>query len=323
MSFEADEEILQDFLVEAGEILEEMSEQLVALENDPENMDLLNGIFRGFHTVKGGAGFLNLTALVAICHITENIFDILRNGDKIADAELMDYILKALDLVNEMFDAVRAGDPPEDADPEFLKELGAFAIIGEVEVVEEDSESVVSTESEEPISDDEFDALLDEATAIPSKSIESEKPKTSSVATSGSDDISDDKFEALLDELHGSGSASNDDSNSGANKKITAKPSNVSSNEEISDDEFESLLDELHGKGDSPSNDKKDSNSSKVTTPSAVASSPTSSDMIGDDEFESLLDELHGSNKGPTKEEKIEKPVATPKPVKKEVEKDS
>jgi len=56
MSFEADEEILQDFLIEAGEILELLSEQLVELENDPENADLLNAIFRGFHTVKGGAG---------------------------------------------------------------------------------------------------------------------------------------------------------------------------------------------------------------------------------------------------------------------------
>ncbi|PCI72733.1 MAG: chemotaxis protein CheA [Gammaproteobacteria bacterium] len=319
MSFEADEEILQDFLVEAGEILEEMSEQLVALENDPENMDLLNGIFRGFHTVKGGAGFLNLTALVAICHITENIFDILRNGDRVADADLMDYILKSLDLVNEMFDAVRAGDPPEDADPQFLKELGAFAIVGVAEVVEEVAETVVSTESEEPISDDEFDALLNEAGAIPSKSIEITKPKTSSVANSGSDDISDDEFEALLDELHGSASASNDNSNSVSNQKPAEKPLNLSSNDEISDDEFESLLDELHGKGDSPSNEK---NNSNVTTPTISAPVSGNTDMIGDDEFESLLDELHGANKGPTKEEKaVATPVVEPKPVKKEVKK--
>ena len=57
MSFEQDEEILQDFLIEAGEILEALSEQLVELENNPDDADLLNAIFRGFHTVKGGAGF--------------------------------------------------------------------------------------------------------------------------------------------------------------------------------------------------------------------------------------------------------------------------
>ena len=62
MSFGADEEILQDFLVEAGEILEQLSEQLVELESRPDDADLLNAIFRGFHTVKGGAGFLQLTS---------------------------------------------------------------------------------------------------------------------------------------------------------------------------------------------------------------------------------------------------------------------
>ena len=51
MAFEADEEILQDFLVEAGEILEQLNEQLVELENRPNDKDLLNTVFRGFHTL--------------------------------------------------------------------------------------------------------------------------------------------------------------------------------------------------------------------------------------------------------------------------------
>ena len=69
MSFDADEEILQDFLVEAGEILEQLSEQLVELESRPDDMALLNAIFRGFHTVKGGAGFLQLNELVECCAV--------------------------------------------------------------------------------------------------------------------------------------------------------------------------------------------------------------------------------------------------------------
>ena len=80
MSFDVDEDILQDFLVEAGEILEQLQEQLVDLENNPEDADLLNAIFRGYHTVKGGAGFLALTELVEICHGAENVFDVMRNG---------------------------------------------------------------------------------------------------------------------------------------------------------------------------------------------------------------------------------------------------
>ncbi len=88
MSFDVDEDILQDFLVEAGEILEQLQEQLVDLENNPEDADLLNAIFRGYHTVKGGAGFLSLTELVEICHGAENVFDVMRNGQRTLTPEL-------------------------------------------------------------------------------------------------------------------------------------------------------------------------------------------------------------------------------------------
>ena len=106
MGFEVDEEILQDFLVEASEILELLSEQLVDLESRPDDMSLLNAIFRGFHTVKGGAGFLQLTELVECCHVAENVFDILRKGERTVTPELMDVVLEALDNVNSMFSRV-------------------------------------------------------------------------------------------------------------------------------------------------------------------------------------------------------------------------
>ena len=106
MSFDLDEDILQDFLVEAGEILEQLQEQLVDLENNPEDSDLLNAIF-GDTTVKGGAGFLSLTELVDVCHGAENIFDIMRNGQRKL-TELMDVILQATDVVVEMFEHVKA-----------------------------------------------------------------------------------------------------------------------------------------------------------------------------------------------------------------------
>ncbi|WP_288436996.1 Hpt domain-containing protein, partial [uncultured Pseudomonas sp.] len=127
MSFDADEEILQDFLVEAGEILEQLSEQLVELESRPDDMDLLNAIFRGFHTVKGGAGFLQLHTLVECCHIAENVFDILRKGERRVDAELMDVVLQALDSVNEMFGQVREREEPTPASPELLAALARLA----------------------------------------------------------------------------------------------------------------------------------------------------------------------------------------------------
>ena len=117
MSFEMDEDILQDFLIEAGEILEQLSEQLVELENDPENSDLLNAIFRGFHTVKGGAGFLNVHALVDTCHGAENVFDTLRNHQRKVTSELMDVILQALDTINAQFAQLQARDEPEARQP--------------------------------------------------------------------------------------------------------------------------------------------------------------------------------------------------------------
>ncbi len=127
MSFGADEEILQDFLVEAGEILEQLSEQLVELESRPDDADLLNAIFRGFHTVKGGAGFLQLHELVECCHIAENVFDILRKGERRVDSELMDVVLEALDTVNSMFGQVRERTDVTPATPELLAALARLA----------------------------------------------------------------------------------------------------------------------------------------------------------------------------------------------------
>src|SRR5690554_4026004 len=120
MAFDADEEILQDFLVEAGEILELLSEQLVDLEQHPDDSDLLNAIFRGFHTVKGGAGFLQLDPLVSCCHSAENVFDTLRNHKRTVTPELMDAVLEALDHVNAMFNQVRDREEPTPAPQSLL-----------------------------------------------------------------------------------------------------------------------------------------------------------------------------------------------------------
>jgi two-component system, chemotaxis family, sensor kinase CheA len=264
MSFEADEEILQDFLIEAGEILESLSEQLVELENDPDNADLLNSIFRGFHTVKGGAGFLALNELVDVCHGAENIFDLLRNGQRTVSAELMDVILQALDTVNDMFALVQARQPLVAADADLLAELHRLSSPESedvaAEVVEQPPvEAVVETNSDsnDEMSEDEFEALLDElhGGGSPAKATATEPAAPVSSNTSDND-ISDDEFEALLDELHGQGAFSANVSTSNS----AASPSNNDS-DEINDDEFEALLDELHGKGKAP----------KITAPVTAA----------------------------------------------------
>jgi two-component system chemotaxis sensor kinase CheA len=289
MSFDADEEILQDFLVEAGEILELLSEQLVELESRPDDMNLLNAIFRGFHTVKGGAGFLQLHALVECCHIAENVFDILRKGERRVDAELMDVVLQALDTVNEMFGSVRERTEPTPATPELLAALARLAEPTGAEPVAFVAEPVAAPEPvANNVSDDEFDKLLSAIGNEPAA-----VAATEPVLPASGDEITDDEFESLLDQLHGKGKF-----DTGA---VVAEPTKAASapvqksGDEITDDEFESLLDQLHGKG------KFDTGAVAAEPAKVVAaiSAPAkkAGDEITDDEFESLLDELHGKGK--------------------------
>src|SRR6056297_3471579 len=101
MSFELDDGIRQDFLVEANEIVEKLGSELVQLERQPDDSQLLNSIFRGFHTIKGGAGFLNVEPLVLVCHGAEEVFDSLRNGKLALDNQIMDTVLQVADIVGE------------------------------------------------------------------------------------------------------------------------------------------------------------------------------------------------------------------------------
>lgn len=117
------EELLQDFLLEAGELLSQVDNKLVELEKRPDDHELLNDIFRGFHTIKGGAGFLNAENLVSLCHRTENLFDKLRNGELKLSTGLMDVIMDATGVVRNMFSALSQASQPEAADPALIESL--------------------------------------------------------------------------------------------------------------------------------------------------------------------------------------------------------
>ncbi|WP_277052716.1 chemotaxis protein CheA [Zestomonas thermotolerans] len=286
MSFGADEEILQDFLVEAGEILEQLSEQLVELESRPDDADLLNAIFRGFHTVKGGAGFLQLNELVECCHAAENVFDMLRKGERQVDAELMDVVLAALDAVNGMFAEVRERTDLTPADPELLAALARLADPSAAAAVAAAPVAEVAPPAEpEPqaangdITDSEFEQLLQAL---------DDKPAQAGEPASG-DEITDAEFEALLDQLHGKGQFKPEVTQA----QVSEAPAAASTaSDEITDAEFEALLDQLHGKGQFKP---------EAVQPSAAGDKPAAGeaaaggdDLITDDEFEALLDQLHG-----------------------------
>ena len=119
------EELLQDFLQESSDLLSDVDSKLLYLEKSPNDTSLLNDIFRGFHTIKGGAGFLNATELVTLCHLTENLFDKLRNAELALSAELMDVILAATSEVREMFNSLAQGLQPPAAPAELIAALHA------------------------------------------------------------------------------------------------------------------------------------------------------------------------------------------------------
>ncbi len=125
------EDLLQDFLIEAGDLLSGVDNKLVDLERAPHDRGLLNEIFRGFHTIKGGAGFLNATELVTLCHLTENLFDNLRNGQLNVTPDVMDVILEATGTVREMFSVLERATQPAGADPALIARLKQ-AIAGEL-----------------------------------------------------------------------------------------------------------------------------------------------------------------------------------------------
>lgn len=123
--FQDMQELLHDFLTEAGELLSDVDNKLVELERAPDDLKLLNDIFRGFHTIKGGAGFLNVKALVELCHLTENLFDQLRNNKLKLTAEVLDVILSATSVIRGMFDELHGERQPAAADAALLERLQA------------------------------------------------------------------------------------------------------------------------------------------------------------------------------------------------------
>lgn len=315
MSFDPDEEILQDFIIESGEILEQLSEQLVDLEQRPDDFDLLNAIFRGFHTVKGGGGFLQLDNLVNLCHVAENVFDLLRNGKLQVSADLMDVVLQALDCVNEMFEQVKAREELTPAPDHIIQGLEHLVKVGNGEVVEATPVAVNEPEptpSESEVNDDQVGDLLNalkadsQGDSPDTPSTEAQASETQPDASAPADDdidlfgfddddeedasneeITEDELQSLLNAV-----GSEETKESPAASATSASNDNKAGSggsELITDDEFEQLLDDLHGKN-APS-------AKAETTAKAPAGN---SELITDGEFDALLDDLYGKGKGPT-----------------------
>ncbi|MBN5131583.1 chemotaxis protein CheA [Stenotrophomonas maltophilia] len=187
------DDITADFIIEAQEILDRLGEQLVSLEQAPQDSDQLNAVFRGYHTLKGGAGFLGVTAMVELCHAAEEALGAARAGQAVLQAHHFDAAQQSLDYLQSMLDAVSSGTEPGYAPPDLIAQ---FDVHGGA-VAAPAAAAAPAAGGSDLITDDEFEALLDQ--------LHGGNAPTAVAPAKKADDglISEDEFEALLDQLHG------------------------------------------------------------------------------------------------------------------------
>lgn len=111
-----EEELLRDFLIESAEAVDKLDEELVVLEQSPEDMEVLNSIFRGVHTIKGTCGFLELNKLQSISHVGETLLDDLRSGKLRVTEDIITVLLKLSDAIKEILNSLSAGNGEGDKD---------------------------------------------------------------------------------------------------------------------------------------------------------------------------------------------------------------
>lgn len=126
------DDMLKDFVVEALELATNVEEHLLTLERNPDDLNTLNAVFRSFHTIKGGAGFMNLPAMVSACHLTENLFDALRTGKAPVTPIAIEAALQASGFVADQLTELANGATPESlpAMPPSLEQILTNAIEG-------------------------------------------------------------------------------------------------------------------------------------------------------------------------------------------------
>ncbi|MEM6393701.1 MAG: chemotaxis protein CheA [Planctomycetota bacterium] len=123
-----DPSLLQDFLTESGELIEQLDGDLVKLEAaDPaEQADLLNACFRALHTIKGAASFLGLAEVIRFAHVAEDALNRLRKGEVAVSTEVMDALLQSADIVRAQIDDISAGSAITEAPDDLVAQLQAI-----------------------------------------------------------------------------------------------------------------------------------------------------------------------------------------------------
>jgi two-component system, chemotaxis family, sensor kinase CheA len=158
MSMEQDDDMAKEFLVESFENLDRLDQELVQLESDPEDVGVLNSIFRTIHTIKGTCGFFNYTNLEGLAHVGENLLDSLRSGKKKVTPEITSVLLQLSDATREILTLIeKTGNSGENEYGDLKVLLAHHNKVG--------CPAPVVVESQDPL-EEEFNRILAEREAL-------------------------------------------------------------------------------------------------------------------------------------------------------------
>src|SRR5437667_10574939 len=178
------DDMLKSFVVEARELATNVEEHLLGLERRPDDMETLNAVFRSFHTIKGGAGFMNLGAMVSACHLTENLFDALRTGKAPVTPLAIEAALQASGFVADQLTELHNGTAPDrlPAMPDALEKILTDAIEGRTEHLKVAPAAAAAVAANRPTGGPDWDALYravvppDAYAATPGTTLAAAKP---------------------------------------------------------------------------------------------------------------------------------------------------
>ncbi len=155
------QEILQDFLVESFELVEKLDEDLVELESRPDDLELLNGIFRVAHTVKGASSFLNFDTLTHLTHHMEDVLNKARHGELTITPDIMDVILESIDLMKALLEKIRdtSSDDGIDVSACVARLDKVSGGTGEVEAPASEAPAEVEEVEEEPEEEPDYENM--------------------------------------------------------------------------------------------------------------------------------------------------------------------
>jgi two-component system chemotaxis sensor kinase CheA len=244
ISQEEDDELLQDFMIEAGEILEQLTQQVVDLEKSPDDREIINAVFRGFHTIKGGASFLSLEPMVALCHRTEDVFNAIRNGERAVNADVMDIVLPVIDILKEQFTELSAGEKLEDPDASILRKLDeltenpAKVVPRGAPPVKKRNTKISNKKKKKKKSASGDSSNKKESNAAQENQKIVVKSSKGDSGDQSNDDLQDE-FDAILDQYQNSTKGTD----SGLSQADEGLSHSNSSDDDITEEEFERLLD--------------------------------------------------------------------------------